>query len=491
MDEIHRADCAKQNADPGQARPLESLRRRGATPPAELLAERSPGAPSSPREEEIERFEFRELLALLALHEIRELPLRRLRSRDQRVLLTPAAVQLTQMCIEVRLAWIQAQIDPASSVGVAGEWPPRPARLQARIEGIERREFGRWHEHYNAACAYALPVLAQPPPNVVANPVAAEVDSALRAELADLAVARLARATSCADSGYIAGRREWLVSEDPDLDGLRATQRFREFEAMYFPSEGPTPPRPRGVRQIESARYIRDLLAGTASRWELEWHRRGRALDASTDVHVMLDWWRTELRAWELVRQVAFDARHWPARVELVGEMRAWATRYGFAPLDVSFRRYEDDPLCHPNGGPRDGQDVADVAERRLGAIHRSLPDRHSRSRERVLLRTLERWQSTLRQLDIEGRSPDRMLLAALCDRHAALWQLLKEWLGEETAGGQEACRAAFVAQITLHDETIASRAEALVANGRSRKRGGKFQREAASGPRTPAGRRD
>ena len=190
------------------------------------------------------------------------------------------------------------------------------------------------------------------------------------------------------------------------------------------------------------------------------------------------------------MRQVAFDHRHWPARVELVGEMRAWATRYGFAPLDVSFRRYEDDPLCHPNGG-LPGADVADVAERRLGAIHRSLPDRHSRARERVLLRTLERWQSTLRQLDIEGRSPDRVLLAALCDRHAALWQLLKEWLAEETAGGQEACRAAFVAQIARHDETIAARAEALGANGGSRKRGGKFQREAASGPRAPAGRRD
>ena len=135
VDEIHRAAGASQNADPGEARPLESLRRRGTTPPAQLLEERPAGAPLSARDEEIARFELRELLALRALHEIRELPLRRLRSRDQRVLLTPAAVQLTQMCIEVRLAWIQAQIDPASSVGVAGEWPPRPARLRGADRG--------------------------------------------------------------------------------------------------------------------------------------------------------------------------------------------------------------------------------------------------------------------------------------------------------------------------------------------------------------------
>ena len=97
-----------------------------------------------------------------------------------------------------------------------------------------------------------------------------------------------------------------------------------------------------------------------------------------------------------------------------------------------------------------------------------------------MLLRTLERWQSTLRQLDIEGRAPDRMLLAILCDRQAALWQLLKEWLTEETPAGQAVCKEAFVAQVARHDETIAERAEGLVSNGRPRRSGGKRARAGA-----------
>jgi hypothetical protein len=293
----------------------------------------------------------------------------------------------------------------------------------------------------------------------------------LRDDLARLAVERLGRATSCADSGYIAGRREWLVSEDPDLDGLRTHQRFREFEAMYFPSDRPTPPRPRHVRQLESARYIRELLADTADRWEKEWHRRGRQLEPRPDVHTMLDWWRTELQAWELVRQVAVDYRHWPVRLQLIEAMREWAAQYDFAPLHVSFRRYEERPLCGPRGTllRADANEPTERAERLLIAVHQCLPDPGARRRARVLLRTLEQWQSTLLQLDIDGRSPDKLLLAKLCDGHAGLWQLLQRWLIEDAPLRQQECRRAFVQQITRYDETIATRAGAAAMNGRMR----------------------
>ena len=70
------------------------------------------------------------------------------------------------------------------------------------------------------------------------------------------------------------------------------------------------------------------------------------------------------------------------------------------------------------------------------------------------------------------------MLLATLCDRHAALWQLLKQWLSEDTPVRQQACRTAFVEQITRHDETVAARAASLNAG------------DAASGGRARARRR-
>ena len=447
-------------ADPGQVQLVDSLRRCGTMAPEDLLAEPSPTG------DDATEHQLRELLALLALDELAAMPFLRLRFLYRKLQLTPEAVRLTQMCIKVRLAWLQAQLAPGDKDVC---WPPRPARLEDRIHKLEGRySFGRWHEHYNAACAYALPLTAE-------HNEKHEIPKRLTNELADMAVERLARATSCADSGYIAGRREWLISEDPDLDGLREHQRFREFEAMYFPSERATPPRPRSVRELESARYIRDLLAATATRWEREWHRRGRDL-GWPDIHVMLDWWRTELRAWELVRQVAVDQRHWPARLGLITAMHEWALAYGFAPLAVAFHRYEDEPLCGPDGRLTcgDADEPAKRAEQRLLDVHECLSDVGSQERARQLLGSLEQWQSTLRQLDTEGKDPDRVLLALMCDRHAALWQLLQQWLREDDPDHQLACRTAFEDLVSIHDQTIAERAGVLAAtNGRAQQRGG------------------
>ena len=61
----------------------------------------------------------------------------------QRLLLTPAAVKLSQMCIEVRLAWIQAQIDPGSSRGEAGNWLRAGAR-PIDIEGMGISRAAAW-----------------------------------------------------------------------------------------------------------------------------------------------------------------------------------------------------------------------------------------------------------------------------------------------------------------------------------------------------------
>jgi hypothetical protein len=492
VDRRHRKWFASCGADPGRGRPNFMLLRRGRLDPKWLLHEDSLSArPPGGEPDADERhalFELRELLALAALEDLQRLSRRTsLGLRNYRLRLTRKTVRLTRACIEVRLAWIQDQLLcgghgrdavhlPFGVEAAGSRWPPRPERLQRRIRRIEGlRRFGRWHEHYNAACVFALPMMGN-------------LSEEERGEFAARAVQRLARATACADSGYVAGRREWLVSEDPDLDGLRQHECFRVFEAMYFPTDRPTSPRPRHVRQLESARYVRDLLAETAKRWEEEWHRRGRALEKHPDVHTMIDWWKTELRAWRLVRQVAADYRHWPVRLELIEAMRDWASVYEFAPLEVSFHRYEEQPLRARTGAlPASvGRHPTRGFERRMRAVHRCLPDRATRTQVRTLLRTLEQWQSTLRQLDIEGRAPDKLVLAKLCDGHAGLWQLLQQWLAEDASVSQQACQLAFVAQITRHDEAIATRAAALAANGRPPQRAGKRPQRGAA----PAGSR-
>ena len=160
--------------------------------------------------------------------------------------------------------------------------------------------------------------------------------------------------------------------------------------------------------------------------------------------------------------------------------MHEWALAYGFAPLAVAFHRYEDEPLCGPDGRLTcgDADEPAKRAEKRLLDVHECLSDAGSHERARQLLGSLEQWQSTLRQLDTEGRDPDRVLLALMCDRHAALWQLLQQWLREDDPEVQLDCRTAFEDQISIHDQTIAERAGVLAAtNGRAQPRGGKRRR--------------
>ena len=45
-------------------------------------------------------------------------------------------------------------------------------------------------------------------------------------------------AASFADSGYLAGRQEWMLKGDPDLKVLRDAPQFKRFQQMYFPHIG-------------------------------------------------------------------------------------------------------------------------------------------------------------------------------------------------------------------------------------------------------------
>ena len=176
----------------------------------------------------------------------------------------------------------------------------------------------------------------------------------------------LEQAMGRADSAYVAGRRNWLISEDPDLDGLRSHVSFKHFEAMYFPSPRATPQRPRDLHQWELSRYTQDLLTATAWRWEACWHRRGRRLDSRPDLHEMLDWWTDEASAWERVQQVARHHRHWRARYELIADMQGWTAKYGLEAMAVSHPRYTDDSGDGTGEGQQEGAAERTVAARDL-----------------------------------------------------------------------------------------------------------------------------
>ena len=417
--------------------------RVGSTAPDELLEEVAPAdAPESSSDRR--NLELRELFALGALDEAQVVlaDSRRLLG-DRRVGLSPESVRLTMLCIELRLDWLRQRLRDADAAAT----PPNIADVKARVSEIERgSEFTRWHEHYNAACAYALPLLDH-------TSCGAAV---MRDAFAREAVSRLERATGHADSAYISGRRDWLLSEDPDLDGLRAHDAFKDFEAVYFPTDGPTRLRPPHPQRLESSRYVVELLVQTSRLLERTWHARGRALEDHPDVHTVLRWWADEQETWRLVRALAVDYRHWRTRFELLDHLRRWADENDLDRLAVNFPRYEEDPFCETLEQQSSARELADAevedADARLAAIGTAAP--RIREADPPVVRNMRMLQATLRAQDSRGRGPRRFLLAALCDHHAALWQLLREWLDAERGEECEDAKAAFRDRVA-HTESV------------------------------------
>ena len=341
---------------------------------------------------------------------------------DRRATLTPATVRLTEECIELRLRYI-CHRDGETDV----KWPPRATELDERIAGIERglrRPFGRWHEQYNAACLYALPLLV-----------------GRSDELADRAVARLEAAMAHADSAYIASRRDWLVGEDPDLRGLRATSQFAHFEVMHLPSASITPRRPANVQQLESSRYMRSLVKTAAELWRGVWRERRAAINGGPDLQHLLEWFGEELRAWDAVRAVACHGCHSGTRLALIRNLQDGARRNGRPQPECGFPRYELSPLEGAVARkPCDKvakEEIRD-ADNRLHTIC-SIVGERAEARTAVLA-GLEVWQATLRRTDAAAQRAPGALMQRLCAHHAALWQLLAQWID---AGDEDAATAA------------------------------------------------
>jgi hypothetical protein len=351
---------------------------------------------------------LRLLLGRYALHDCARLR-KQLRFRD-RATLTTKTLELTELSISLRLDWVRHK------AGEQAKWPPKPKSITKRIRRIEGRffTFRHWHEHYNAACAYALPLHDQSLTGV--------------GKLAERAVERLEQATARADSDYIASRRDWVLSEDPDLKGLRGWHKFQEFQLLYLPSDAPLTSRPRNVQQLENSRYVRDLVLATAERWWETW--RGRS-GPRPDIPTVREWFDAEQVAWDQLHEVALNYRHARTRFRLIDGLRAGAARHGFARPAVAFPLYADEPL--PEGAACEAACKAEIkrADGRLRALAALIEE---------VQRELAGWQATLRSLEAEGKPVHASALRRRCVHQAALWQFLAQWF---QARDDAACMAA------------------------------------------------
>jgi hypothetical protein len=309
---------------------------------------------------------------------------------------TGVGLDLTGVCIEVRLHWLGKKLD----TDAAWAWSPADVEeISARIKP-HRDRMCRWHEYYTAACAYALPLLIK------------EDCDDVRDALAERAIGELRQATACADSGYIASRADWLLAEDPDLDGLRPHERFKAFETVYLPSGEATPRRPRKLQRLETTRYTDELFAAAARRCALVWRERDGA-DADAR-----DRWRAEKRVWELVARAADNYRHWRARLELLEAVDTLSLQHGHDPLDVAFRRY-DEP--RPDGQPPNPESGA---KRTFVRAHQRFAALVALVAPTVPLAVaIDAWVEALRL-----QQPTKEHIATAAALHARLWESLAEW---------------------------------------------------------------
>jgi hypothetical protein len=457
-----------------------------------LLAEC--GTPGVDDDDDPRYFELRRLLAQLAASELSDLQRSVRWRRTQPGSLTPLSVKLTAAAVHLRLCYVdlkdkELQPDGTPTTTSLLGWEHRPEIADSRW----RRSFQTWTEEYSAASLYALPLLVKPrragddlsDAETKREEEARQAEDKWRSKLANSAVEHLKRAMSSTPSWYAAERRDWVLSEDPDLDGLRACLAFKHFETIFFPSPAPTTRRPPRASRWEMSRYTHALLAHTARRWEAVWHQRRDLVASRIDPHVVIQWSKDEASAWRMVGGMARDYRHWPARCELIEQMEKWSAIYGFEPLDVALPRFARDngmghdgdqdyeKLCadvlkevalnerrlntllgqlgpitassdsndHEMTPPEDASLVAHVANPPVVADQSKLAPVRARVeglwwsttaplRPRVPpVRQFERLQLELSDRDFWHRAAPRPFLQSVCDVHAAMWQRLREWL--------------------------------------------------------------
>jgi hypothetical protein len=370
------------------------------------------------------REELEQLLLLASLREFDHLHESLPRVPIRRTTLTRAAVKVSSLVVRERLRWV---VSAQGFVPRRG-WDEYIKEIGHALDRIENgRDFDRWQEHYNAACIYALPLL----PRDGAAPRGDDVEKLTR-----VAIHRLELAVEKADSEYIASRRDWLVSEDPDLRGLRSQPLFKRFEAAYLPSPARAPRRPLSVQKWEVSRYTLRLLQASARRWEDAWEQRTNGLSDNGDVRTLLRWSGDEVSAWHLMREVGVHYRAWDTRYKLVAHMRQWSAEYDFEPVEVAFPRFsvEDEIQLRGSGRRGEGRDL----ERATVAAIR---DKDARLRRFVRLldravdaetgrayrppRDLKEFRVALGRLEAGGQELPRARVARLCGLHADLWRRL------------------------------------------------------------------
>ena len=343
----------------------------------------------------------------------------RWRPRDKP--LTRRNLALARECIALRIEMMEGRDvyprtlrDHINAAGAGLGW--RPWRWRSV-----------WHEHYNAACLYAISLIESL--RAGAGELRAERSDVVRA-----AVQRLELAVRTRDAEFVASWRDWVVSADPDLLFLRRETEFRAFEAMYLPPRDLSRPvdwsHPTYPHRLAECRYACRLLAGVAARRHHSWHTRELAArgDPQPDWHDVRQWGEEDCDLLERVGAVARGEYDWRARLALLKRANELTDA---GPMQTRFQLYEQDPIDAKTISAAPG----DTRQKQL-----DIAVAHERERVHESMRALAGYLgegSDFEQRSRAMRASDphqarKPALRPLCSHHAQLWQELADWVRDD-----------------------------------------------------------
>ncbi|MEU6878029.1 hypothetical protein [Streptomyces sp. NPDC046712] len=341
----------------------------------------------------------------------------------------------------LRLAWAVKQAGGVPRLRNDLSWPMEEKELTKRVERargwwIWRRmveEFRNcklwpprpWQDSYNAACVYAVAMTGhecgQERDDLAARAVE-ELEAAARADL----------------TSFNPIMRSWLLTEDPDFEGLRPDARFIRFERETYPHDAPDRVRPQRPLWAEMMAYDQQLLGGAAQVMEHTWRLRGKLLPAET--HLISQWFITERAVWQGVHRVAANqGRDWRDRAKLLQTVRAIADSALLAKCGLPSKLPELDDLLDEAtwfgvGAAKETLNERGLSiEERLRVVSRAI-DGSSDGPSGVVspIRRSDQWIEAVKH---SGTLPNVVMQAAVqqaCADYETTWRALRDQLDPE-----------------------------------------------------------
>lgn len=203
--------------------------------------------------------------------------------------------------------------------GGNSSWPPDSEVIELLLDGALRwkpRALQGWQEHYNSASTFAVLLLHE------------NVDAESSELIATKAVRCLERAVLTTGSGLSSRYGKWLAFGDQDLNGLRGTGAFADFNDRYFPRSDLRKTRwPREMLEQVLTAHIAGLVRQYAALRADFWESRAQH---TADLLVAEEAQR-ERDAALIVGDYIQDHWSWQVRLRLIKEAQRFAERRGDA----------------------------------------------------------------------------------------------------------------------------------------------------------------